>query len=60
LKNYTRTSSAIRGSYRITESAIARGERIASGFVELAVNQVVSRRFVKKQQMERRDKTGVE
>ena len=27
------------------------GERIATGFVESAVNQVISKRFVKKQQM---------
>ena len=27
------------------------GERIASGFVESTINQVVSKRFVKKQQM---------
>ena len=32
------------------------GERIASGFVESAVNQVVSKRMVKHQQMERRGK----
>jgi hypothetical protein len=34
------------------------GERIASGFVESAVNQVVSKRMVKHHQMERRDKTS--
>ncbi len=32
------------------------GERISTAFVESTINQVVSRRFVKKQQMERRDK----
>jgi hypothetical protein len=32
------------------------GERIATGFVESTVNQVVSKRMVKRQQMERRDK----
>jgi hypothetical protein len=32
------------------------GERIATGFVESAVNQVVSKRMVKQQQMVRRDK----
>ena len=36
------------------------GETISTAFVESTINQVVSRRFVKKQQMERRDKTGVE
>jgi hypothetical protein len=32
------------------------GETISTAFVESTINQVVSRRFVKKQQMERRDK----
>ena len=32
------------------------GETITTAFVESTINQVVSRRFVKKQQMERRDK----
>jgi hypothetical protein len=32
------------------------GERISTAFVESTINQVVSRRFVKKQQMVRRDK----
>ena len=36
------------------------GETITTSFVESTINQVVSRRFVKKQQMVRRDKTGVE
>jgi hypothetical protein len=32
------------------------GETITTAFVESTINQVVSRRFVKKQQMVRRDK----
>ncbi len=32
------------------------GGTISTAFVESTINQVVSRRFVKKQQMERRDK----
>ena len=36
------------------------GETSSTAFVESTINQVVSRRFVKKQQMVRRDKTGVE
>jgi len=51
LRNYTPTSSATRSSYRTTGSAIATGKRIAFGFVESAINQVVSKRLVKKQQM---------
>jgi len=37
----------------------AKVKRSVRHFVESTINQV-SRRFVKKQQMERRDKTGVE
>jgi hypothetical protein len=33
-------------------SAIVNGERIAFGFVELAVNQVISKRMSKRQQMQ--------
>jgi hypothetical protein len=32
------------------------GETISTAFVESTINQVVSRQFVKKQQMVRRDK----
>ena len=35
------------------------GEKIASGFVESAINQVVSKRMVKKQQMEMESAPGI-
>ena len=40
-----RSISASRNSYRY-------GERISTGFVESTVNQVISKRFCKKQQMQ--------
>jgi len=39
------------GVFRFARPALRCGERIATGFVESAVNQVISKRFVKKQQM---------
>jgi len=32
------------------------GQRISTGFVESAVNEIIAKRMVKKQQMVRRDK----
>ena len=49
-RNYTRTSSGTRSSCRITGNVIATGKR-SLPIVESAVNQVVSKRMMKKQQM---------
>ena len=45
-----------RGSIPNYGERYRQGETISTAYVESTINQVVSRRFVKKQQMERRDK----
>jgi hypothetical protein len=45
------TSATIRNPFQTTVSGIGRGETISTAFVESTINQVVSRRFVKRQQM---------
>jgi hypothetical protein len=48
-----------RGSISNFGERSRQGETITTAFVESTINQVVSRRFVKKQQMVRRDKTSM-
>jgi predicted transcriptional regulator len=45
---WERGQATVREVHEVLE---ANGERISTGFVESAVNQVISKRFVKKQQM---------